>query len=271
MIGNAMPYVTKQPWMSASRIHGAELGLASALKPPAIASAQAVYCLSFDSGAVPDDAVDAGRLPPFVRSHSSNGQALGRPRAGQQMLQGFHLVPPAFLHCLCDPTLQPSHGATDQRPIGLVPHRRVVSGRTSRSCPLLSHPRMISSLSRNGTPVGRGHAFSGTVAGPEFRAESSSDSIRPVTGRHSLLPTSYDRRSMGLPCGWLAMLCVMADRRPFHVPRDRLNGRRRWDMDAGGHTIPCRHVRDRTPGHACQHWVAVPRPDSFRRSSPVTS
>jgi hypothetical protein len=30
----------------------------------------------------------------------------------------------------------------------------------------------------------------------------------------------------------------MADRRPFHVPRDRLSGQLRWNLYAGGTTIP---------------------------------
>ncbi len=49
----------------------------------------------------------------LVFRHSSDGKGFATKRVGQQALQGFHLVPPAFLCCLDDTRLEPTHIAVN--------------------------------------------------------------------------------------------------------------------------------------------------------------
>jgi hypothetical protein len=169
-------------------------------------SAQACHSSPFGSGALPQDAVYARGLFPLIRGHSFHSQELGVERVGEQVLQGTNLVPPALLHSLCDTQLQPSDFASGVFPIDTRPFLRVASGCTSRSCLLLSHLRRFYRFSRNGTPVGRGHAFHQERGFSRFFALSHiSCPIRCVTQRPLLLPTSHCRPSMGLPYGRLAM------------------------------------------------------------------
>src|SRR5258708_39958195 len=51
----------------------------------------------------------------LVFRHSSDGQRFATKRVGQQALQGFHLVPLAFLCCLDDTRLEPTHPRVAQR------------------------------------------------------------------------------------------------------------------------------------------------------------
>ncbi len=43
--------------------------------------------------------------------------------------------------------------------------------------------------------------------------------IRPITGRHSLLPASYSRISNSVPYGFTCSIHTGAEIRGFHVPR----------------------------------------------------
>ena len=48
--------------------------------------------------------------------------------------------------------------------------------------------------------------------------------------------------------------CTGAGIRGSHVPHFHLNGQLRCSLNAGGSTIPCKHVDDLQPDHACKHW-----------------
>ena len=99
-----------------------------------------------------------------------------------------------------------------------------------------------------------------------FALSHVSCSIRLITTRHWLLPTSPNRPSMGLPYGWLAMYRTWrtAGLSTFHVIAltDNLGG----ILYAGGTMIPCSYVRDLQPGHACTHKGTCLRPISSSRS-----
>ena len=70
------------------------------------------------------------RFPWFsVTRRTAN--ALRAERVGQQVLQGVHLAPPAFLYCLHDTGLKPTHGLVDSPPINGMPVQDVVGGCTS--------------------------------------------------------------------------------------------------------------------------------------------
>jgi len=87
--------------------------------------------------------------------HSSHGDALAAVRVGQQVLQGFHLAPPAFLCCLHDTHLQLSHIPVYCSPINGVPVHLAVEGRTSIFCShLLSLLSQFLKLSRDERPCG---------------------------------------------------------------------------------------------------------------------
>lgn len=167
---------------------------------------------------------------------------------------------------LCDTHLQPSEFASGQVPIDLGPFRRVVSGCTGRSRLLLSHPRRFSRFSRNGTPVGRGHAFRrGRWSLSTFALSHVAGSILSISERRLLLPTSSCRPSIGLPYGRLA--------RPRAWRTDGFSAFLTIASDnLGGTWTPvvlqssCRDVRDLHLGHACKHWEACLRPLSSRRS-----
>ena len=99
----------------------------------------------------------------------------------------------------------------------------------------------------------------------------TTDSIRPVTGRHWLLPTSYCRPSISLPYGWLARHCTGR--------RDGLSTFHVIDFagNLGGTWTPVakrsrgRHVSDLPPGHAHQHQAVCLRPANSRRSDTLTT
>src|SRR2546421_4855142 len=68
----------------------------------------------------------------LVFRHSSHGKGFATERVGQQVLQGLHLTPSAFLCCLDDTRLEPTHIAVSCRPVHLVPFHLTVGGRTSK-------------------------------------------------------------------------------------------------------------------------------------------
>ena len=132
-----------------------------------------------------------------------------------------------------------------------------VFGCTGRSRLLLSLLRRFSRFSRNGTPVGRGHAVhQGKKIPPVFALSHVSCSIRLVTRRPLLFPTSPNRPSIGLPYGRLAMHRAWRTDglSTFHVIdlADSLGG----TYTPVARRSRCRYVRDLQPGHACKHWEA---------------
>jgi len=89
---------------------------------------------------LPQDTVNAGGFLPLVRGHPLDRQELGDQRAGQQVLQGLHLVPPLGQNSLCDTHLQPSHLPVNGLPVNGIPLHCFVDGRTSAvGRRLLSH------------------------------------------------------------------------------------------------------------------------------------
>lgn len=86
--------------------------------------------------------------------------------------------------------------------------------------------------------------------------------IRPITGRHSLLPAINPAPPTVCltfsPAHW-------AEIRGSHVPRFQLNGQLRCGLNASGSLIPCKHVGDLQPGHACKHWETCLHPANSGR------
>jgi hypothetical protein len=62
---------------------------------------------------IPDLSVDSRRIFALVFRHSSYGKNFPAERVGEQMLQGFHFAPSAFLCCLDDTRLEPTHIAVN--------------------------------------------------------------------------------------------------------------------------------------------------------------
>ena len=54
--------------------------------------------------------------------------------------------------------------------------------------------------------------------------------------------------------------CSEAEIQGSHVPHFHLNGQLRCGLNAGGSTIPCKHVDNLHPGHACLHWETCTYP-----------
>ena len=80
---------------------------------------------------VPDHPIHSWGVFALVFCDSSDGKGFAAERVSQQTLQGFHLVPFAFLSCLDDSSLQPTHIAMNFLPIDGVPVHYAVEGRTS--------------------------------------------------------------------------------------------------------------------------------------------
>ena len=97
-------------------------------------------------------------------------------------------------------------------PVDGVPVHWVVGDRTSRCCHcchLLCLLSRFLKLSRDERPEGSRPAFAwGDVA-------VCSTPIRPITGRHSLAPSSFTRRSIGSPYG---LPSTRGERRAYRVP-----------------------------------------------------
>src|SRR5438445_3573926 len=79
-------------------------------------------CLLF--WCVPNFLVHARGFLAIVFRHSSNGENLAAVRVGQQVLQGLHLAPSAFLCCLRDTHLESANVAVNGLPVDGVPLRR---------------------------------------------------------------------------------------------------------------------------------------------------
>src|SRR5271157_1018602 len=69
----------------------------------------------------PDDSVHTRGLLALVFRHPFNGDYSAAPRAGQQALQGSHLVPPAVLRRLHDTRLKTTHGSLRLVPVYGIP------------------------------------------------------------------------------------------------------------------------------------------------------
>lgn len=108
-------------------------------------------------------------------------------------MQGFHLVPAAFLGCLHDTRLHSFDHAICLGPVNAVP-RQCVVGQCTRRLPvhLLSSPQGSCRLSRDERPVG---------SLPTFVSGNISTRIHAITARHSLSPTSFTHSANSFPCG----------------------------------------------------------------------
>src|SRR5882762_4783902 len=78
-------------------------------------------CFYFFLWCIPDNAVHTGGFLAIVFRHSSNGENLAAIRAGEQTLQGFHLVPSTNLRCLHDTDLESTNVAVDDLPVNGIP------------------------------------------------------------------------------------------------------------------------------------------------------
>src|SRR5215469_1096488 len=77
---------------------------------------------------VPDYLVYSWGSSTIVSCHSSHGKSFAAVRVGQQTGPRFHLAPPAFLRCLHDTRLEPTHVAVNGLPINVVPSLHDVVG-----------------------------------------------------------------------------------------------------------------------------------------------
>ncbi len=89
--------------------------------------------------------------------------------------------------------------------------------------------------------------------------------ICPATGQPLLLPTSQCHPFPGLPYGWLARHCTWRSDGFSTFPVVTL-GQLRWSLNVGGSPIPCRHVSNLQPDHACKPKETCLRPINSRRS-----
>src|SRR5258708_12444321 len=90
-----------------------------------------MYCLCFLLWRVPNVLVHTGGFLAIVFRHSSNGENFAAVGVGQQMLQGSHLAPSAFLRRLHDTHLESANVAVNGLPVDGVPFRRFASDRTT--------------------------------------------------------------------------------------------------------------------------------------------
>jgi hypothetical protein len=70
---------------------------------------------------LPGFPIHAGGSFARVFCHTPDGKGFATKRAGEQALQGFHLVPFARLSCLRDTDLQPTNSPCSPTPVNLVP------------------------------------------------------------------------------------------------------------------------------------------------------
>jgi hypothetical protein len=66
---------------------------------------------------VPEHLIHSWGVFALVFRHSSHGKRFAAKRMGQQTLQGFHLAPSAFLSCLDDTGLKPTHSLVGFLPV----------------------------------------------------------------------------------------------------------------------------------------------------------
>ena len=132
----------------------------------------------------------------MILRHSFNGKSLAAERVGKQVLQGFHLVPSAFLRCLDDTRLlhspktatvvKPTHVLVSGTPINVVPFFGDVGSRTSRRIHrhLLCFLCWFFMFSRHPTPLGSLPTF----ASDKIVRMRTTARIHPITGRRLLFP-----------------------------------------------------------------------------------
>src|SRR5712692_1127268 len=92
---------------------------------------QVEHCLHLLLRSVPPVAVHPWGVLPLIVRHALDGNGLAAVRVGQQVLQGFDLAPSAFLRCLHDTGLEPTHVVVGGRPGDGVPAFLGVGGGTS--------------------------------------------------------------------------------------------------------------------------------------------
>ena len=121
-------------------------------------------------------------------------------RAREQIDQSLDLIPSALCNGLHDTRLEPTNRTPDLLPVDGMPVGRTPGSRTSRHfcrrhiclSPFFGWPR----FSRDGTPEGSQPAFAARECGPW----EDSPSIRSITDRHSLVPSSLLRCLISLLC-----------------------------------------------------------------------
>src|SRR6266516_2809132 len=155
-------------------------------------------CLLFWS--IPNVFVYSRGVLALVFRHSSHGKGFATERVGQQVLQGLYLTPSAFLCCLDDTRLEPTHIAVSCRPVRLVPFHLTVGGRTSKRvrCHLLCLLCLLIKFSRQERPNG---------SLPAFAWDTVVCRPHPYPLHYewpSLSPFSSARNPIGRPCGWLS-------------------------------------------------------------------
>lgn len=141
---------------------------------------------------VPDHAVHPRRVLALVFRHSSYRKCFAAKRVGQQVLQGFHLVPLAVLRCLDDTRLKPTYSFMDLLPIDGMPIFTVGSS-TSRGFRRHLHHFLsrFFEFSRHNRPEG---------SLPAFASGNVEPCIRLITRRPSLSPSSFTRIPIGSLC-----------------------------------------------------------------------
>src|SRR5260370_14981527 len=102
------------------------------------------YGRCFLLGSVPNHLVYSWGSTTFVFRHSSHGKSLAAVRVGQQTLQGFDLAPSAFLRCLHNTRLEPTHVAVNGLPVNVMPSCHTVVG----SCTSLFDRHLLCLLDR---------------------------------------------------------------------------------------------------------------------------
>lgn len=140
--------------------------------------------------------VHSRRAPPLVLGPSRHRENLRAVRVGEQVLQSFHLVPPARGGGLYDTRLEPTHRGFCLLKLGFTEGSALVRGGTSLlNRPLLCSVSPLIKLSRNPGPAGSPPAFAGRDVA-EGRTEPGATPIRPISGRPSPLPASATRSTL---------------------------------------------------------------------------
>src|SRR3712207_7324715 len=73
----------------------------------------------------------------LIFRHSPHGKRFAAKRVGEQALQGFNLTPSAFLSCLHDTRLEPTHVLVDVLPVRSEEHTSELQSRQYLVCRLL--------------------------------------------------------------------------------------------------------------------------------------
>src|SRR5690606_10044471 len=115
-------------------------------------------------GCSPEFAIDTSRSLPSVFRHTPHSQCLGRQRAGQHPLQGFHLAPVAFPRCLRNTYLHSSDVSFHAVPVELVPGGDNAEGRRRAAINALSHAILLSGLTGEGTSALAGAEPNGPIS-----------------------------------------------------------------------------------------------------------